>query len=388
MADAHVPGQLCVMCKEDGTKICGNCHEMHYCSSICQKNDWPMHKLLCKTFKNFSAAERPSPYHKRAILLSEDGDAPHFAWIPIFRPDDKSHLLPLFSALPGISKDIKCCLDIKDNPVLGRSLPKEVTLWGIITDTLDTEANITTEKKNRSIRKVDEELSDLINGPLVLLGMNIDPVHGYESYDLGPLQFRFVMDGLRMIHSVLEDRRAEKPTGPTVKGQRWNCYGDVYIVGRGPNCETIDVPTSLASAQFEVQAWVTERVGLPLMAQKIPSSLMWRDRKTSDGQTCVYKTFAKIMNPYEPDGNLDHYPGSLLLTRKDGKPFLQAHIHALLDWADAKRNLQTFARDTFIDEFKASYNKEDFAEYYKLWMKGGSRDPNFVGKGVPSPYEM
>jgi hypothetical protein len=116
--------------------------------------------------------------------------------------------------------------------------------------------------------------------------------------------------------------------------------------------------------------------------------LMWRDRKTSDGQTCIYNTFAKIMNPYEPNGKLDHCPGSLLLTRKDGKPFLRAHIHALLDWADAKRKLLVYARDTFLDEFKASYSAEDFAEFYKLSITVGSSNPNFVGKGVPSPYEM
>jgi hypothetical protein len=160
----------------------------------------------------------------------------------------------MFDTLPGVPINVQCCLGIKDNEALGRSLPKELTLYGKITGALDSRVNITTEKKNRSIRKVDEELADLVYGPLVLLGMDPDPVDGYESYDVRPLEFRFVMDGSRMMYTILENKRAEEPSGPTVKGQRWNCYGDVYIVGRGPNCQTIDEPTSSASAQFKVQA--------------------------------------------------------------------------------------------------------------------------------------
>lgn len=37
-----------ISCSKRGTKRCGRCHQMYYCSAICQKQHWKSHKKVCK----------------------------------------------------------------------------------------------------------------------------------------------------------------------------------------------------------------------------------------------------------------------------------------------------------------------------------------------------
>lgn len=35
-------------CTANGTKTCVRCRQCSYCSKLCQKENWPQHKLSCK----------------------------------------------------------------------------------------------------------------------------------------------------------------------------------------------------------------------------------------------------------------------------------------------------------------------------------------------------
>ena len=44
------PASMCSFClkgSKDGMKRCGKCKAIYYCSTACQKSDWPKHKLAC-----------------------------------------------------------------------------------------------------------------------------------------------------------------------------------------------------------------------------------------------------------------------------------------------------------------------------------------------------
>jgi hypothetical protein len=53
--DSFAPAQTdtttdtkCVNCNRQGSLECSGCHGVHYCSSFCQKKDWPHHQAACQ----------------------------------------------------------------------------------------------------------------------------------------------------------------------------------------------------------------------------------------------------------------------------------------------------------------------------------------------------
>ncbi|KAL3446069.1 hypothetical protein BJX65DRAFT_309309 [Aspergillus insuetus] len=53
-------------------------YKASYCSTVCQRKDFPAHKLLCKQFDTHGA--RHSPEYRRAILFPEKQDKPRLIW--------------------------------------------------------------------------------------------------------------------------------------------------------------------------------------------------------------------------------------------------------------------------------------------------------------------
>ncbi|KAK3714284.1 hypothetical protein LTR37_007870 [Vermiconidia calcicola] len=83
---ALVTDPSCPCCTEDGKLTCAGCKNIKYCSAECQQADWPSHKLLCKTFKDFQ--ERPGPNMCRTIALLPDEAKPRFMWCTVKYGDE------------------------------------------------------------------------------------------------------------------------------------------------------------------------------------------------------------------------------------------------------------------------------------------------------------
>jgi hypothetical protein len=75
---SHITNMTCPRCTVAGTKICGGCRNIKYCSAECQQADWPTHKVLCSTFKDFT--QRPSPNKRRIIAFLPGETKPRFIW--------------------------------------------------------------------------------------------------------------------------------------------------------------------------------------------------------------------------------------------------------------------------------------------------------------------
>ncbi|KAH0273913.1 hypothetical protein KCU91_g5641, partial [Aureobasidium melanogenum] len=80
----------CAVCSKPG-KLCASCENIHYCGRDCQKADWKVHKLLCRSFKD--ARDPPGPNMVRVIAFPEDDTNPKFLWMPI--DDEEAYRSPL-----------------------------------------------------------------------------------------------------------------------------------------------------------------------------------------------------------------------------------------------------------------------------------------------------
>lgn len=71
----------CIVCNTLTTKLCSGCKDAHYCSKLCQKGDFPTHKLVCKCLSILNKSARPSSKHYKAIFFSINDPKPHFIWL-------------------------------------------------------------------------------------------------------------------------------------------------------------------------------------------------------------------------------------------------------------------------------------------------------------------
>ena len=72
------PQTQCPRCEDKATRACGGCQSISYCSNECQQTDWPVHKVLCKSFKDY--AERPSADKCRVVAFLPGEAKPRFMW--------------------------------------------------------------------------------------------------------------------------------------------------------------------------------------------------------------------------------------------------------------------------------------------------------------------
>ncbi|KAG9895357.1 hypothetical protein KCU98_g14829, partial [Aureobasidium melanogenum] len=73
-------GEQCAVCSKPG-KLCASCNNIHYCGAECQKADWKVHKLVCRTFK--AVREPPGPNMMRVLVFPFNNTNPEFRWMPI-----------------------------------------------------------------------------------------------------------------------------------------------------------------------------------------------------------------------------------------------------------------------------------------------------------------
>ena len=68
LIDTQDHPRVCAVCKGPASLLCARCRKVAYCSTECQKADWPSHKAICKslaakggkrkTFKRRKSAKR------------------------------------------------------------------------------------------------------------------------------------------------------------------------------------------------------------------------------------------------------------------------------------------------------------------------------------------
>lgn len=108
--ECESPDSYCPICLKTGPLfLCQSCKDMSYCSKICQKKDWPIHKALCGQLQAFAATSPPSRWHYRAILFPANKadraapvPTPSFVWISR-RAGATDHLFP-----PDAERAVHC----------------------------------------------------------------------------------------------------------------------------------------------------------------------------------------------------------------------------------------------------------------------------------------
>ncbi|KAF2109373.1 hypothetical protein BDV96DRAFT_651812 [Lophiotrema nucula] len=382
---------LCCMCDSLAAKVCGICHCNRYCSPECQKDDWKVHKLVCKPYsQKFSSHQRPGPNYYRGIYCNPDGDYPEFVWLAYEQMGRDNQYGINFGQLPGLrdlfsNGDFVQTDQISSNSVLHRRVQPPIIVHGCV-GPIDQDSF--RGKDNISLSKVNEELPTAFHGPLVF---------HKKQQDLDPMDFRHIVDSARV--------RFQKPwkethhkgwaLGDTVVGVRVNCIGDIKIFGY-PMFEPVKCPVAVAeSKELQAEAPVGEIVGIPLAFGSYPHSLAWADHFNRGWW--MNSTYVAL-NP----SHHDYMVGTVFVARRDKKPLPVGHLQALIEYCwdlpgqfvdleglEAGRKDFRSAVDTDFDKrnelLLRRASKEGFMEF---WRKCLTEERYRLYRDIPAPWEF
>ena len=182
----------CIICNSAETHLCKQCHAASYCSTACQKRDWPCHKLLCSSLS--TETERPSPRHKRGILFRPDRNAPELAWIKCDEQpgDDYSPVfdIPDLRQIMGLPFQKLTRTTFWKNFVRGRELKYLFETW--MGDNFLNDGSL----RNQSAAAATKgNMAHDWRGPLVVLKYN-DLEERSRYADMGLQDFRDAVDYL------------------------------------------------------------------------------------------------------------------------------------------------------------------------------------------------
>ncbi|KAF1915812.1 hypothetical protein BDU57DRAFT_515552 [Ampelomyces quisqualis] len=274
--------------------------------------------------------------------------------------------------------------ELSDNPMLGRHIePRHIKLSLPAVEKLCPCCN-TEIDPSRSLVTVDQELADFFRGHVLAAGTHFpgDLERKASSLDLGPLDFRHVVDSLRMLYCQCEEDFRGALIKRDIKAVRLNCEADTQFMDRA-GIEGVLEPKSLLLAESEIPTPVADKIGMPLIVRKLPPAVAWRDPR----RPCrLINDKSGMLNPPH---QCDH-TGSLVLVRKDGKPLHPMHVHALLDYTAEKLknpNLTGNAcitADMLLPSLIDHVSKEDFQNYYTTVWQTCPIHNHFV----PSPFDI
>ena len=421
---------LCDECDNEGAQRCGGCSSSWYCSKACQKNAWPLHKVLCTSFKDFQdrpKAEWPGEKYTRAIYFHYDEGAPRFVWLRTctVAGDEYPWLMTFPEALttineeeadseefPRMTKDEIC-----HNYALARRLPYNIVVSS--RDNFLNDGSTHNKASNKIIDFYSRHLHEW-RGPMIAHGTDVyddNPLRREPSYsqDLGPSDLKIIAHWLNTylykphtppnIKSIQQEFRA-------VSGVRINCDGDVEVDGR-PRYEPMELP-AYHRLFNQAATDISKHVQLPIVIQRIPRSVTHWKKRSDTGNTAPWvNRAATFLNracqpEREETGDLDYIwgfahadwqgdVGAVMVMRKDKKTLLEEHVDALAEYHE------DYLSDFFQEKWESSHQgvepemqrstawvmqeitKAKFEDFYVDWK---SRQSDEAKKQQISPYDV
>lgn len=317
----------CLLCGKASTHLCGRCKSTRYCSQDCQSDDWPAHKLLCKTFSRFDLTARPSDNHFRSIAFHHSQPKPQVVWVEcpwqqVFDYDWQTPNLRPFLG-PGLSHDR---VQVRRDVILQKLLPDTIDLC--FREAFQNDGS----RLNKSITAIIETVpgsSYQWHGSVVAVGRK-GRVAGYPPCrDLDMNDFRHIVDHLVSFGRWLPFVQSppSTPGANVVKGIRINCVGDQKVFNR-PLFEPVDVADSHPIFDLAItnKPDIADRIGLPVLTQRYPVDLRWVRKEGLGGFENHHATLLHMSCDPTSDNFglpswqwLDH-AGSFLAVRRDKSP--------------------------------------------------------------------
>jgi hypothetical protein len=394
MTDLVINHDRCTMCGKTGARRCVRCKSIHYCSKDCQRDDWPLHKLLCQSIATFEQLNpRPSKDHIMGIFFPEDVPNPQLTWVEcswITSTYDDRYLKNVADYKPLFRDELPWNMDIVQDDILRQELLTEA---GCIRFFFRRRFTSDGSRSNRSIETVLQTVPrDYFDwrGPFLALGLGrpiVSRALDTEYRDMNMADFRHLADhliyfGTGTPQPVITWRPMNlwrlfhhSPYTKSARGATINCLGDRQVLGK-PQYEPAQITCKPTDEDIDQQfvSNLSVRLGLPIITQRCEPSLRWvgeRPHYNFKGKSPYDNPAAASLHlgcdPEDPGWSLvspkwQNQVGSVTAIRQDLKPLFPLHLEALC----------LYCRDEVQPLMAQSHGKYDpsqpFARDYVLQM--------------------
>ncbi|KAI0199956.1 hypothetical protein F4808DRAFT_471157 [Astrocystis sublimbata] len=317
MDDPQQPSH-CRACKESSL-LCNKCKIETYCSTQCQKADFPIHGLLCSKFADFDITPRPSKDHRRAILFGEYADEPEMIWVA-----GNATNADVGATTLQIEPHLVKHAYIKDK------LPLKEELLNPICVCFRGEFN--EERSNRSIARITSMgFGDHYTWQGCVVAYGSNRWGGREDLDMK--DYRHVAEFFLSCDSRIAPQMVWSMS-PKVKAVRVNCEGSQRYLNK-PQFEQIELSSNHYIFEYNSTSDIADRIGIPIFTYRcypIPSpsdDYDWHDN--------LYAEYLHLSCDPESKGwgtAIDHeeFDGtycSFIMVRQDKKPLSLCAAEAL-----------------------------------------------------------
>lgn len=349
------------MCNITAKFCCTGCDSKNkiYCSKGCQKTDWPCHKLLCLTMKDFGDDTRPTKDHYRCILFPDDSFQPKFIWmcagdhkasqeivdeyldgIQLFY--ESSHLRRDFvhsvemrfrdslqiDDSPPNKSIIACTRGVATMPYAGPFIGATFTDPSIEAFTGEDEPD--KEESERRAKRYDVCMANYRNMMDVLANTTI---RGPLNKVNGPhksLGVKLSSDGFMVAASNPQGKRWIIPA--TIKAMKVVCDNEQQL-GAATQFQRVDVSWAHDIFMIGHRVDLTALIGFPLICIRVPPSCSYKQLNINYVGSWLNVNltpgpgFAKIPSQYS--GSV----GNILVARLEYTPITIGFISAICDFA-------------------------------------------------------
>lgn len=340
--------KLCTVCNKSNAHFCKRCKSARYCSTACQRDDWPTHKLLCAIFSNFDASSRPTDQHFRAIFFPVDDLKPRVVWLQgkwfNDEDNDENSRYQLADVGPFLGPDTSPRrLSIQYNPALKRGLSDTIYVCHGGTFLIDG------SKANQSIALITATKPGQYHvwrGPIIAYGRAGIGIDQTACKDLDMTDFRHVADYF-LSYCYTPTPATQQTTSTNVLGVRVNCIGDREMFQK-PHFEAVEVPFTDSIFSKHDTSDIAERIGLPIFTQRCSLDSRWarsQNNETFSGipfnnpdatflHLCCdpksdFESFTGVLGWGWASSQWQNNVGSALVVRQDKKPLSPLHVEAL-----------------------------------------------------------
>ncbi|KAI1355536.1 hypothetical protein F5Y01DRAFT_327231 [Xylaria sp. FL0043] len=339
----------CIICDKPNALRCKRCKGASYCSKLCQRGDYPVHKLLCAKFAAFNISARPTDEHVRAILFPVDQKQPKLIWLhcPWIEPEDEydiRHQSP--TAEPFLNNDHGQEVPINYNKFLAKSLSNIVCVCYRDTFLIDGSA------PNNSIAPITATVPGYHHdwrGPIIAYGKVGPILDSSRCRDVDMNDFRHIADHFVWYRSDRTSVPTDLPaTFGGIKGVKINCLGDQKLFNK-PHFEEIKLlGINTRFADYDTSD-IAKRIGLPIFTQRCFPHPNWanvRDPELFGTESPYNNQDATLLHLCcDPKAEFDlsqgvigwgwasepwqRDVGSVIVYRQDKKPLSPWHVEAL-----------------------------------------------------------